>query len=410
MDYNTLFDLAVSIGHRLATSGAETYRVEDSIALIMQAYDVKAEVFAIPNCLIVTMQPPYGMPMTRMIRVAHHGNNLDSVERYSNLSRRICKETPAPHEAMQWLQNTDASRQNYNMLMQHLGNFLIGCGFGYFYGSTFLDCLLTGLCSTLVGLITKAMDSLKANDFFRTVVAAFVMAVAAYALSVFRVVENSDTVIIGALMLLVPGLLFTNAMRDAIYGDTNSGLNRMVSVFLIAAAIASGTAAAWQVINTFIAQPISQSAQVHSLPEQLIASLVACIGFSIYFNIHGAGFILCALGGVLSWATYCVVMLLGGSDLAGYFWAAVVSAVYSEVMARLRKYPAISYLVISILPLIPGSYVYYTMTYALKNDISGFAEMGIYTVAIAGVIALGILMVSTAFRIWAVWKRNRTKK
>ena len=55
---------------------------------------------------------------------------------------------------------------------------------------------------------------------------------------------DADIVIIGALMLLVPGLLFTNAMRDIINGDTNSGMNRIIQVFLIAVAIALGTGAA----------------------------------------------------------------------------------------------------------------------------------------------------------------------
>ena len=78
-------------------------------------------------------------------------------------------------------------------------------------------------------------------------------------------------------------------------------------------------------------------------------------------------------------------------------------------MARIRKYPAISYLVVSIFPLIPGASVYYTMTYAVKGDMSSFADKGLHTIGIAGAIAVGILLVSTAFRIWTVQMRNRKK-
>ena len=84
------------------------------------------------------------------------------------------------------------------------------------------------------------MDKFNPNQFFRIIIAAFLMAFTAYAMEGIGIASNADTMIIGALMLLVPGLLFTNALRDIINGDTNSGLNRVIQVFLIAIAIALG--------------------------------------------------------------------------------------------------------------------------------------------------------------------------
>ena len=409
MDYNILLELATDVAHRLAMSGAETFRVEDSVILIMQAYGVEAEAFAIPNCLTVSMETPDGVPMTRMKRIGYHGNDLDSVERYSNLSRRICREKPDPKVAFEWLKEADHSRRQYKLPMLLAGNFLGACGFSVFFGGSFLDSLFAGICGIVVGLVNLLMDRLKANAFFRTIIASFLMAVLAYVLSVFRIVENADTVIIGTLMILVPGLLFTNAMRDIIYGDTNSGLNRIVMVFMIAVAIALGTGAALQAVSTAITLPPSATDILHPAVIQLLACLVGCIGFAIVFNIHGPGGLLCALGGTLAWATYMIVIALGGNDLLGYLWAAIFSSVYSEVMARIRKYPAISYLVISIFPLIPGASVYYTMTQAVKGDMASFADQGMHTIGIAGAIAVGILLVSTAFRIWTIQMRNRKK-
>ena len=69
-------------------------------------------------------------------------------------------------------------------------------------------------------------------------------------------------------------------------------------------------------------------------------------------------------------------------------------------MARIRKYPAISYLVVSAFPLIPGAGVYYTMNYALRGDMDSFASKGMHTIAIAGVMAVGILLASTVVRLW----------
>ena len=106
MDYQLLLHLCTELGYRLAMACAETFRVEESINLIMGAYGLQAEAFSIPNNLTVSIVTPEGIPMTRMKRIGNHGSNLDSVERYTNLSRRICAETPDPATAQQWLKET----------------------------------------------------------------------------------------------------------------------------------------------------------------------------------------------------------------------------------------------------------------------------------------------------------------
>jgi uncharacterized membrane protein YjjP (DUF1212 family) len=409
MDYYALLDLTIRLGYRLAMNGAETFRVEESINRIFQAYGIEAEAFAITNCLTVSIKTENGKPMTRMRRIGDHGNDLDSVERYSNLSRRICAETPEPNVALQWLLETDKSRRSYSVPVHLIGNFMGAAGFAIMFGSTFFDSFISGLCGIIVGIVGLMMSKLKANQFFRIILASFLMAIPAYTLASCGAVSNADTVVIGALMLLVPGLLFTNAMRDIINGDTNSGLNRIIQVFLIAVAIALGTGAGWGIVSRFLTQPDNFPILEHTFPIHLIASFVGCVGFSIIFNIHGPGGLLCALGGVLVWAIYLLIQHFGGSDLFAYFWATVFASGYAEVMARVRKYPAISYLVVSIFPLIPGASVYYTMTHAVRGDMESFASQGMHTIAIAGVMAVGILLVSTGFRIWSLWKRSRAK-
>lgn len=407
MDDHIILEFATKLGYRLAMSGAETFRVEESISLILKAYGLKAEVFAIPNCLIVSTEAADGHPITRMRRIGYHGNDLDAVERYSNLSRRICSEKPDPKTAVQWLTETDCSRRHYSRIIYLLGNFLGAAGFAIFFGGCLRDSLCAGICGILVGLISTFMDDLESNRFFRTIISAFTIALIAYGFGKVGICDNADAVIIGTLMIQVPGLLFTNAMRDIIYGDTNSGINRIVQVFLIAGALALGTAAAWQTASTLWGTPVSLSPMDHGFWIQEFSCLVGCIGFMILFNIHGFGGVLCALGGVLAWAVYLLVFHLSGNDLAGYFFAAVVSSAYSEIMARIRKYPAISYLVVSIFPLIPGASIYYTMTEAIQGDMNAFADKGTHTVAIAAFIAVGILLISTSVRLMRVWKRNR---
>ena len=76
-------------------------------------------------------------------------------------------------------------------------------------------------------------------------------------------------------------------------------------------------------------------------------------------------------------------------------------------MARIRKYPAISYLVVSIFPLLPGAGVYYTMRYALQGQMTESVSKGLETIGIAGIIAVSILIVSTAVRLFTIWQIKR---
>lgn len=407
MEYSKLLDLASDLGYGLAISGAETFRVEESISRVLAAYDIEAEVFVIPNCMHISIEPVIGRPQTRMRRIGAHGNNLDMVERYSNLSRRICKERPAPEIAAQWLAETKTQLRQYSFPWYLLGNALGALGFCILFGGDLIDSLLSGVCGIIVGLMLKWMGKLGANDFFSTVAAAFPMALVAYTLNAFFPSVRSDCVIIGALMILVPGLLFTNAMRDILYGDTNSGINRIVQVMLIAVGIALGAAAGWNVLSFVWKAPISPAPLPFNLLITSLGTAIGCLGFAILFNTHGPGCVICLVGGVLTWIVYSIVLQLGVGEIGAYFWGAAFASAFSETFARIRKYPAIAYLVISIFPLIPGSGVYYAMEYAVKGEMELFADKIVNTAAIAGVMAVGILLVSTIVRLWTTRKLRR---
>ena len=407
MEYSKLLDVATELGYQLAMCGAETFRVEESVVRVLGAYDIEAEVFAIPNCLHISIEPVIGRPLTRMRRIGFHGNDLNAVEQFSGLSRRICEQRPAPEIAAKWLEETKAAKKHYSLPIYLAGNFLGGFGFCLLFGGGIIDAVCAGFCGILVGLINRLLERVGANQFFRIITASFLMALAAYSLGAAGLAADTDAAIIGTLMILVPGLLFTNAMRDIIYGDTNSGMNRIVQVLLIAMAIALGTGAAYSVAVGVWGEIRSAEPITYSYWIQSIACFLGCIGFAILFNIHGPGGLLCALGGVITWLIYLLVVKFTENDLAAYFWGTLFASIYAEVMARIREYPAISYLVVSIFPLIPGAGVYYAMNYAVKGQMEAFANQGTHTAAIAGIMAVAILLASTTVRIITTFRNKR---
>ena len=102
LDYNKLLDMVSEMGYRLMKSGAEIYRVEESIQRLLQAYGApRGEVFAIPNCLMVSLTSPDGRPVTQIRRMPTHGTDIYLLEKYNGLCRRLCRETPAFEEALE---------------------------------------------------------------------------------------------------------------------------------------------------------------------------------------------------------------------------------------------------------------------------------------------------------------------
>jgi len=399
MDYYLLTDLTARIAYHLALSGAETFRIEETMRRIIGAYGIECQAFAIPNCVMVSLEAANGKPLMVMKRVGFHGNDLEAVEKLNALSRRICAETPAPEVAAQWLKETLAERRTYSVAAYYLGNFLGAAGFCPVFGGTMRDSLWAGLMGLIIGFVTRQMDRWETNPFFSTITAAFAMAVPAYLAAGFHLIDYVDAVIIGSLMILVPGLLITNSMRDIIYGDTNSGINRIVQVLLSALAIAMGTAAAWQVTSGVYGITASAGSASYPAWAQAIMIFIACTGFFILFNVHGWGSFLCAFGGVVTWMAYLLLRELGVGIYGMNFFASVIAAIYSEVMARSRKYPVTSYLVISSIPLLPGAGIYYTMSFGLEGNMQAALQKGLETAGIAGSIAVAILLVSTVFRL-----------
>ncbi len=409
--HEELLEFAVSLANKLQACGAETYRVEDTITRIVEAYGVqRVDAFVIPNCIMASLETDEGQILTKIRRLKSSTTMLDGIERYSALCRRICAERPDIHTARKLLRETESSVCRYNLFVYYVAAFLIGVGFAAFFGGGILEMLAAGLCGLAIGGSLQFMGRLHANTFFTSFVCSFILGFLANALAAAGVGKNADITVIGAIMILVPGFLFTNSLRDIIYGDTMSGLNRLVQVLIIAVALCVGTSAGVTLArHLFPAVATGLVPIEYSLPLQCLAGLVGTLGFGLMFNMHGRGIPFALLGSVISWLVCSLCMRAGLSEPISYLFAAAASSVYAEIMARIRKFPATSYLLCALVPLIPGSGIYYTMDFIRRGMLNEAYDKGMATAMIAGAMAIGVLLISTVFRMWGVWLRNRKK-
>ncbi|MBR4435437.1 MAG: threonine/serine exporter family protein [Clostridia bacterium] len=410
-EYEELLEFAVALANRLQSCGAETYRVEETITRIIEAYgQKKVDVFVIPNCIIAGLETNDGEIITKMRRLRSGDMMIDGIEKYSALCRRICAERPSVAEARKMLDEAEKSVCRYGSLIYYLGAFLIGAGFGVFFGGKWLEALTAGLCCALTGATLRFSERLHANAFFKSFVCSFILAFAANALGAIGLSGNTDITVIGALMILVPGFLFTNSLRDTIYGDTMSGVNRLVQVLIIAVALVVGTSAAVSLSRHFFNVARGFDPVVHPIWLQCVAGVIGTLGFGLFFNMHGRGIPLALLGSAISWFVCSMSMRLGLSEPVAYLIAAACSSFYAEIMARVRKFPATGYLLAALVPLIPGAGIYYTMDFIRRGMGAEAWQKGMATAAIAGAVAAGVLIVSTGFRMWGVYKKGLMKR
>lgn len=252
MDYDSLLELAADLGYGLLESGAEIYRVEESIQRLLLAYGSQAaDPFVIPNCIIVSFRTPQGQTLTQVRRMPSHGTDVDLIERYNDLCRRLCREAPPLEEARSALDAVSQNRRQYSIPVLCTAYFLGCAAFTLLFNGTLRDAICGGVCGLAVGLALMAMTRLGTNLFFKSMLGAALSAFMALGATHLCIGEHSEPIIIGALMALVPGIMFTNAIRDVMAGDMVAGITKVADALLTGVSVALGTAFALGLTQLF---------------------------------------------------------------------------------------------------------------------------------------------------------------
>ncbi len=139
---------------------------------------------------------------------------------------------------------------------------------------------------------------------------------------------------------------------------------------------------------------------------QLFASLIGSFCFGILFRLRGTRLIAAACGGLLSWGLFLLLDRVVTSEPINYFIVAALISLYAEALARVLKTPATPIATTSLIPLIPGGSLYYTMAYAFESDFAMFLEKAVYTLKLASALALGIIAVTALSQL--IFRKKRS--
>ena len=142
-----------------------------------------------------------------------------------------------------------------------------------------------------------------------------------------------------------------------------------------------------------------------------IYTLIATFSFSILANIRGKNLFFASLGGGITWFIY--LLTTSHTHIPNtfcFFIASIFAATYSEIMARVLRTPVTTLVISAIIPLVPGSGMYYTMFESVQGNVNASLNLGIQTLAIAGTIAVGVFFVSSIAKTMFLLRRMLLEK
>ena len=240
MNPEQLISCALDIGEQMLLSGAEVGRVEDSMRLICTAYGcTRVDAFTITSSIVVSLITADGKHITQTRRINGGKTDLTKVHRLNDLSRKICMEKP-DYDFVESRISAICSAKIYPLWFEALASAMIAGAFTMFFGGSVSDGLAACLLGFLCFYMTHIMEKAGMNQVFVNVSATFLLCLLSSGMTRIGAGESADKMMIGTIMLLIPGIGLTNSVRDLISGDIMSGLLRFFNSLLVAAAIAAG--------------------------------------------------------------------------------------------------------------------------------------------------------------------------
>lgn len=239
MDYKLVMNTAILAGEIMLKSGAETYRVEDTMCHILRTSGAKnVDAVVMMTGIIASLDDENMESLTVVRRVQERGTNLNCIMEVNEISRKYCAGEITLEEA--WESLGKVGGRQYPSWLFNLATALAPFGFAPMLGGGILETIMAGIVGAVLALITSIGKRLKMNGFILDIIASIGIAVSAILIHRIVPAVDENVVIASAILPLVPGVAVATAVRDTLQGDYISGGARVMEAFLKAIGIALG--------------------------------------------------------------------------------------------------------------------------------------------------------------------------
>lgn len=403
--------LVLDIAEQMVISGAEVARTEYSVRRICKSFGaVRTEALSITTSLIVTVYYDEYGSVTQTRRVEKFAYNMDRLEKMNELSREICDKKLSIEDGRKRFLELMAEKY-YSFHTQILFFMLIAFTFTLFFGGSIKDALVSSFIAIIFKYIDEFARKIEINKFIPIVASSLLGGFLAIMAVRAGLADSVGKVSIGDVMLLIPGIMLTNSLRDMFGGDTITGGIRFIEATLIAIMIAVGFSASSkfyeEIFSSVVVSTVREWPAWITIITALVTSFFGSIGYACTFNIRAKRLVAAGFGGLIGWAAYLIAGCFMFSEPMKYFVAALVINIYAEIMAVTEKAPSTVFLVSAIMPLVPGGMLYRTMRFAVTKEWGDFGKLGVETLSIALALALGMLIANTVIKSMRKRRRKR---
>lgn len=246
---SVLLDCMLEMGDLLLDAGAEISRVEDTLSRMGRAYGaLRTDVFVIPSLISISMEFVEGEATTQTRRI--HSNGLTDfyrLEKLNALSRSCCAEPLPTPELRAQLDHVAAGRKPFAVILG--GSVLAAFSFAIFFGGSIWDGLASAVFAVAVVLLQERLGRTELNTVAFNLLVSLLIGLGVGVFAAILPVLHMDKILIGDIMLLIPGLAMTNAVRNMLVGNTISGAVRLAESLIWAGALAGGFMVALLVVG-----------------------------------------------------------------------------------------------------------------------------------------------------------------
>lgn len=239
-DYNEILALILDMGEALVYAGAEIGRVEDTACRMAKAFGaVKVDAFALTSVMFLTVTFSDNVVVTQTRRVVAGGQtNFLKIEKLNSLSRRCCKEGMTREALKKAIE--DINESTISFFHTYIGSVLAASGFVIFFGGNILDAIVSGLFAMFICFLSDLLSPRIQNKVFYYFITSLIVGFGICFLAKYIPTLHSDKIIIGDIMVLVPGIAMTSAVKNVLIGDTLSALVKFAECVVWTCALAGG--------------------------------------------------------------------------------------------------------------------------------------------------------------------------
>ena len=308
--------------------------------------------------------------------------------------------------------------------MQTLASGVGSAGFCIFFGGTLWDGLAAFAAGICLYLYVLWISVPHLSKIVGNIGGGALVTIVCCLLYLMGVGENLNFMMIGTMMPLVPGVAFTNSIRDVADGDYISGSVRMLDALLVFFCIAIGVGIGFSLMSMLpgskTLQELSQLAEnvgqdsmktgdiwaFGQLAKEILSAVVGTVSFSVLFGVPREYYPYCGFIGGAGWLVYCLAeLVLPGSGPC--FAATAVVILLSRIAAVMKRCPVTIFLIAGIFPLVPGAGVYWTVYHIVMEELFLAVSTGYAAMKEAIAIVMGIVFVFELPQKMFVWIAQR---